>query len=194
MATTNSNFVRVTATVLEGAATTAGPTLLAMEPSSAEAIEQGSGGVVLDKVIVDLGLTSIPSAGSGRHVRTSGKILGNYAKNGAALFVTSGTTGVTLDLTDLTSTTSASAGDTAFATVNVLVFRNLGTAVMTIAPGASNPSDAPGFAGTAPTLTIPAGSAVVWHAAAGVTVDATHKTIDITPTAGGSIAIAVGGA
>jgi hypothetical protein len=194
MATTNANFVEVTTAVLEGAAVTAAPSVIAMEPGAAEAIEQGSGGVLLDKLIIDLGLISIPTAGSGRHIRPSGKILGNYAKNGAALFVTSGTTTKILTLADLTSASSASAGDTVFATVNALVFRNLGAADMTIAPGAANPSNAPKFTGTTPTLTIPAGSVVAWHSAAGVTIDGTHKTITITPTSGGNLSVCVGGA
>jgi hypothetical protein len=148
----------------------------------------------VDKVIVDLGLTTVPAAGSGAHIRPDGLILGAYAKNGNALISLSGTTPVTISLADLTSNTTVSAGDTVFATGNVIVFRNLTAGAVTIAPGASNPSNFPLFAGTTPTLTVPANSVVVVHSAAGVTIDSTHKTILITPAVTGTFSVSVGGA
>lgn len=195
MATTGSNFVEVTSTVLEGATVTTAPSALALMPGAAETVAQGSGGTVVDKVLVDLALTALPTAGSGVHIRPGGKALGNYAKNGMLLLSTSTTTAVDVDLTDLTLNTPAGyAGDTAFATVNVLVFRVIGTSDMTVKPGGSNPSNAPKFTGTTPTLALPGSSVVVWHSNAGVTIDSTHKVFTITPTAGGVIAISVGGA
>jgi hypothetical protein len=194
MATTGANIVEVTATVLEGSAVTASPSVVAFEPGAAEAAEQGGAGSVLDKVIVDLSMTVLPTAGSGRHVRPSGKVLGAYAKNGGAVYSTSGTTPVSPDLTNLATGAASSAGDTGFATVNAIVFRNLSANDMTIAPGGSNPSNIPKFTGTSPTIALPANSVVVVHSAAGVTIDGTHKVFTVTPTSGGNFSVSAGGA
>ena len=194
MATTGSNIVEVTSAVLEGTGVVASPSVLAVMPGAAEVIEQGSGGVVLDKVIADLAFTALPTAGSGMHVRPCGKMLGNYAKNGGAIYSTSGTTPISPDLTNLATGAASSAGDVTFATVNTLIFRNLGAADMTIAPGASNPSNIPKFTGTTPTLALPAGSVLVVHSNAGVTIDGTHKVFTVTPTAGGVFSVSAGGA
>lgn len=194
MATTGMNFVEVTTTSLTASTVTTAPYVEALDPISAKNIEQGGAGVCLDEVHVHLGLTRLPVAGDGTSFNVKGKVLGNYSKNGAAIYSTTGTTPISPDLTAINTGAASSAGDLAFATVNTLVFRNLGAADMTIAPGGSNPSNAPKFTGTTPTLALPAGSVVVWHSAAGVTVDSTHKVILVTPTAGGVFSISVGGA
>jgi hypothetical protein len=116
-----------------------------------------------------------------------------FAKNGAASVALTGTTPVTLSLLDLTSNTTSSAGDTVFATWNVLNMFNTGGADVTIAQAGSNPARL-GLAGTNPTLTIPAGSRVSLESVAGLGVDSTHKSFVVTPTSGGSFAFSVGGA
>lgn len=175
MSTTGVNIVQVTNAVLEGATVGAALALSTMNPADAKQLELAGYVTRLDTLETDLSKQS-------------------FAKNGGAYFTLSGTTAVTLSLLDLTSTTTFSTGDTVYATVNQLTIKNLGLADITIAPGGSNPSNFPKFSGTTPTLTIPAGSALVLTSLAGVTVDSTHKTILITPTSGGAVSIAVGGA
>jgi hypothetical protein len=196
MATTGSNLVRVTTTTLKGATVTTAPYLLALGPKEAAQVQQGGGGTVLDRVTVDLSLLAAPAVGTPQQVPVNyGAHIGNFAKNGAILLTLSGTTAQDVDLTDLTANTPAgTVGDTAFATVSVLVFRNLGSAAATVKPGASNPADIPKFTGTTPTLQIPAGGTVIVHANTPVTIDATHKLFTITPAADGTVAISVGGA
>lgn len=195
MATTGSNFIEVATTTLKGSAVTTAPYIETMGPKEASAIETGSGGSAVDKVEVNLALTAVPTVGT-PHLTNDyyGKVLGGYAKNGCILLSLSGTTAQSIDFTDLTVNTPAgTAGDTTFATVSCLVYRNLGTTDLTLAPGASNPANAPKFSGTTPTITIPAGSVFVWHSNAPVTIDSTHKVNTITPTAGGTLAVSVGG-
>lgn len=196
MATTGSNFVEITTTTLSGSAVTTQPYLKSVGPKEASTIVEGSGGVVVDKLMVDLALTSAPVAGTPGNVPIHyAPYIGNFAKNGALLLSLSSTTAQDVDLTDTTANTPASyVGDTAFSTVNVLVLKNIGATALTIKPGASNASDIPKFTGTSPTLQIPAGSTHVIHSNAGVTVDSTHKVFTITPTSGGTLAISVGGA
>lgn len=150
--------------------------------------------IPLDRVLFDLALTAVPIP-VGTQLSALGKAVGGYAKNGAALITLTSTTAVSFDFTDLTiGATQPAAGDTTFATVNALILNNIGTHDLTIAPGGSNPAAFPKFGGTSPTLTIPAGSAICLQNLAGATVDSTHKILTITPTAGGLLAVAVGGA
>ena len=177
MSTTLSNFVAYTGTaaVLEGVSVTPGPFVFPVGQNIGPEIVQGAGGALISKLNIDLA--------------TAG-----YAKNGAALLTLSGSTAITIDLTALAAATGVTiAGDTAFAIVYQLVLTNLGTHDVTIAPGASNPAPSL-LAGTSPTLTIPAGSSITLQSVAGLTIDSTHKTFTVTPTAGGQLGIAVGGA
>jgi hypothetical protein len=196
MPTTGVNFLEVTATTLSGAAVTTQPYLTKMGPKEASTLVEGSGGTILDVVGVDLSMLAAPTVGTPPGVPIHyGTKIGNFAKNGCVLQTLTTTTAQDVDLTDTTANTPAgNAGDTVFATVNVIVFRNLGATDLTVKPGGSNPSNAPKFTGTSPTLAIPAGSTVIWHSAAGVTIDGTHKVFTITPTSGGSLAICIGGA
>lgn len=164
MATTLKAFLKLT---------TAG-NLLALTAPLVGQLVGGSAGTRVDQVTVDFATDS-------------------YAKHGAAAVTLTGTTPVTLDLTDLTSNATSYAGDTTFATWNRLVLNNTGAADVTVAVGASNPARLL-LAGTTPTLTIPANSAIPLASAAGLAVDGTHKTITITPTAGGSFVLGVAGA
>jgi hypothetical protein len=126
-------------------------------------------------------------------VLIGGFAIQGFAKNGAFHVTTSGTTPVTCDLTNLATNSTSQAGDATFATFNKIKVRNAGTAAMTIAPGGSNPASL-GFGGTTPTYTVNAGAEVEIEVPAGATVDSTHKTITITPTSGGDVVVAVGGA
>jgi hypothetical protein len=193
---TGSNFVEVTATTLNGTAVTTAPYVDTYGPKEAMVTQQGNGGKCVDRVTYDLSLTQIPSAGTPPPVPENyGTIVGAFAKNACALLTLTGTTAITLDLTNVVAATGVVvAGDTSFATANVLILNNLGAVDLTISPGGSNPARIPQLGGTTPTLTIPAGSCIAIHSAAGYAVDSTHKTFTITPTAGGTLAVSVGGA
>ena len=177
MATTGANFVKLGASTLVGGTVTAAglpapftglPTF--QRPVGPADIEAGASGCkLLDRVSIDF-------ASDG------------FAKHGVATYQLTGTTAQTVDLTDLTANTpTGSAGDTTFATWNTLVFVNMDSADVTIAPGAANPARTL-LAGTTPTLTIPANSAIALSSLAGLAVDSTHKIITVTPTSGGNTA------
>lgn len=175
MATTGVNFIKQTNAVLSGATMGAAAAVVAMNPTSAVQLVNAGYATALDSSASDLS-----AAG--------------FALNGCGRYALVGTTVKTVDLTNLATGAASSAGDPTFAKVMRLVIFNDGAADATVAAGGSNPF-AIGLAGTTPTLTIPTGKTVVLnYATAGTTVDGTHKTIDVTPTAGGSICIAVGGA
>lgn len=207
MATTGVNFVEIVSAanaILSGSAVVATPFVAGLNPNQAlECVNAtpsntaitAENAVPLDRVSFDLALTSIPPA-NGTTFVVLGKYVGGFAKNGCALVVLSGTTAVTVDLTNLgafTGVTSQS-GDTSLATANCLVFNNIGAVDLVLSPGASNPSRLPTFTGTTPTIVVPAGGCLCVYAPTGLTVDSTHKTFTITPTAGGTLAIAYGGA
>ena len=180
MATTGANLVQYTNAGLHGATVGAAAALGTMHPTAAKQLTLAGSVTRLDVAHVDLANTAA----------VTGQI-GNFAKNGGSYTTLSGTTPVTLSLADLTSNSTSSTGDTAFATWNVIVLK-VGSADVTFAPGASNPLTI--MSGTSPTITLFANSTYVFHNPAGGTVDSTHKTILITPTSGGSISLAVGGA
>jgi hypothetical protein len=174
MATTNSAFVKHTNADLVGATVATAGVLQAVDAPTAVAMVAGGNATRLDRTVADLS--------------TAG-----FAKNGAATVTLSGTTPVNIDLTNLATATTSNAGDTGFAHWSLILFKNTGAADVTIAQGASNPASL-GFAGTTPTLTIPAGSTMVFNTSTTpIAVDGTHKIVTVTPTAGGSFAILVGG-
>jgi hypothetical protein len=185
MATTGVDFVlqNKATTTLSGAAVLTAPFVEALDPQSAR--------VLTGRVPGGAATAALGSNNSNYLLTLADQ---GFAKNGSFHVTTSGTTPVTLDLTNLATNATTHAGDTVFATVNMIKWMNVGAADMTIAPGASNPSNAPKFTGTTPTLAVPAGSFGTWSSVAGVTIDSTHKNITITPTAGGDIFFAVGGA
>lgn len=174
MATTNSAFVTLTSPNLVGSTVQAAGAVVALNASNANQIVNGGTGTRLDKVVTDLA--------------TAG-----YPKNGCAYLTLTGTTAITLDLTALAAATGVVvAGDTTFATWNQLVFVNTGTQDLVLSPGSSNPARLQ-LGGTSPTLTIAAGSTFTLQSVAGLGVDSSHRTLTITPTAGGSIGVCVGG-
>lgn len=117
-----------------------------------------------------------------------------YAKNGAVFLALAISTPVTLDFTSLGTGTTSNAGDTTFATVYQLIFNNLGTSVVTLSPGGSNPFDGP-LGGTTPTFSIPAASSTVWSCPAGWAVSGTVKTLTVSSgSSTGSLTMCVGGA
>lgn len=214
MSTTGQNFVLTggTGTYLSGATVVTAPFVAGLDPNSAldavnAAPPSGSGvasgfannsATPLDRIIIDLAMTAVP--GVGTNLLAFGLFIGSFAKNGALYFTLTGTTAVTIDLTSLASAVgvaSSQAGDTSLATSNCWVIQNLSgsASTITIAPGASNPAAFPSaLGGTTPTLSILKGDPLVLVSVAGKTVDSTHKTITFTPTAGGAISFAYGGA
>jgi hypothetical protein len=182
VATTLSNFLVQTGGGLSGAAMSTGPVVRVADRQTASVLAaRGPGGLantghqIVDRINTDLSTTG-------------------YARNGSAMLVLSGTTPVTIDLTDLTSATTSWGGDTTFAKWFMLIFSNIGqSGDITIKQGASNPANLLGIS-TTPAQTVPAGSALVLQSVAGVTVSATAKTITITPSNGGTFGLAVGGA
>lgn len=174
MATTLVNFVRLTSAALVGSTVRAAGKVVGYKPNNATTVVSGSVATALDKVTIDFSTDS-------------------NAKHGAATVALSGTTPKTIDLTDLTSVTDSYDGDTTFATVYVLVLKNLGAGSLTVATGASNGMSLP-LNGTSPTLTIASGNTDVFIFSAGLTIDNTHKTMLITPAADTTFSIAISGA
>lgn len=190
MATTGVEFVlqSKSATNISGATVKAAPYVLAMERNAAlqlaGRVPGGAGSGIL---------TATAHTNNGNFL-LDGFASEGFAKNGCFHVTTSGTTAVNVDLTNLATGATTTAGDTVFATGNKIKFYNTGAADMTISPGASNPSNFPKFTGTTPTILLPAGSILTYEVPAGVTIDSTHKVVTITPTAGGDVLIGVGGA
>jgi hypothetical protein len=112
-----------------------------------------------------------------------------YAKNGCVRIKFSGVTPKNLSLSDTTATADSYDGDTAFAAFSQLLLLNDGAAAITVIPAVSNGASLPFTA-----LTIAAGDMYVFTFTAAVTVDGTHFSLTITPTAGGSIVAMIGGA
>jgi hypothetical protein len=207
VATTGVSFVEIVSAengLLFGTEVVATPFVAAYNPVQAlDAINatpdnlaiSAQNAVPLDKVVFDLSLTFNPPL-VGTTFPTYGKYVGAFAKNGCALIVLTGTTAVTIDLTNLGAFAgvTSQAGDTSLATVNCVIFNNVGTTAVTIAPGASNPAPFPAFTGTSPTLSVPAGGVVAMYWPVGGTVTSSAKTITVTPTSGGTLAFAYGGA
>lgn len=182
---TGQNFMRVDGAqgVLVGSAHVPTPVVLALEPG------QAHGGVQLDRVYFDLALQSTALVG-GSMLMAVGKLVGGFAKNGCALIVLEGTTPVDVDFTALGSFTglTSGAGDTSLALVQCLVFNNIGDQDLTVSPGATDGAQVP------LECTVPAGGAVCVFNPAGTAVNAGASIITVTPTAGGVLALAYGGA
>ena len=172
---------------------------------------EGNGFVVNPAAGLDGGSTVLPAGnimilpslqadqqqaqGTGTRIdKVPGMDTAGYAANGAAYLTLTSTTAITIDLTALAATTGVVvAGTSTFATWFKIILYNTGAVDLIVAAGASNGLRLP-INGTAPTYTVPAGSHLVLESVAGFTVDGTHKTLTVTPTAGGSIGICVGGA
>ncbi len=112
----------------------------------------------------------------------------SYAKEGGVRLAFSGTTPQTLSLL-LTSTAASYDGDTTLASLGQIKFLNDGATSITVAPGASNGLSLP-FS----SLTVAAGAEHVFTFATPLTVDGTHKNLDLTPASGGSLVVTFGGA
>jgi len=83
------------------------------------------------------------------------------------------------------------------ATLNALMIQNVSHAASTIAvsPGASNPLTLPNaLGGTSPTISLLLGDVLCEYSKAGQAVDSTHKSLTFTPTFGGILLVAYGGA
>jgi hypothetical protein len=190
---TGQNYVAITGSgkIFAGTGVVSLPQILAQNPAQAIDTDQAPGATIVDRVLWDLGLLTPPVLGQAMLSPTI--CICGYAKNGAALINLTGTAPVSVDLTAFSTGVTAQAGDTSFVVWNAIQFVNLGAVDLVISPGASNPARLQ-LGGTTPTITVAAGSVVSLHSLAGLVVDSTHKVITITPTAGGSLAISVGGA
>ncbi len=180
MATTKSNFVIVMNESLDGAGVVAAPSIRAFDPGMADQITgRGPGGTATANFFVDRN-------------RAADLAISSYAKNGALVVTLTGTTPVDLSLIDLTSNATDTAGDTVFAKWMMLKFYNPGAADWTFKQAAATPANLLGVS-TTPAISVRAGSSVTLFSVLGENVDSTHKLLTITPTSGGTCAIAVGG-
>ena len=211
MPTQGSNFVLVvnSAPLLVGSTVVAaGQQILPLSPNQALEVVNSAGpsgtgvapgqtpGVCLDRCVFDLALTSIPALTD--KLPAYGTFIGGFAKNGAIYITFTGTTPVSVDLTNLGASvgvTFAQGGDTSLATINCLIAQNLSSVISNIvlSPGASNPARMPALGGTTPTYTMAPGDVAPFHSFAGLAVDSTHKVITFTPSAGGTLVLAYGG-
>ncbi len=215
MATTGSNGVVTggTATTLNGTQVSTNPYVAAFTPHAALDLvnagpPKGSGiqtftddsALVIDRVFCDFSLTTIPP-GIGANILAFGNFIGGYALNGFGRMTLATTTTGDIDLTDITLAADSritTAGDTAFGHIGCLVLINRSATVLTLKPGGSNPASFPLFAGTTPTLAVPAQVSgvpgiLVMRSPTLVVVDSSHKILTVTPTAGGVMDFAVGG-
>jgi hypothetical protein len=175
MSTTLSGFVVTKDPALIGAAVLAAPQVIALSDAAARQMNLDGGATRIDDQVFNLA-----KAG--------------FAKNAGVGLTLTGTTAITISLAALAAATGVViAGDTAFATWNQLIFVNTGAVDLVLSPGASNPLGLQ-LTGTTPALTVAAGSRVVLETVAGITVDSTHKNLTVTPTAGGTLNIGIGGA
>jgi hypothetical protein len=205
VATTGSNFIQVNGStgLLVGSTVTTPPFVAAMNPVGAmnEINVAVTPAIPLDRFMVDLAMTSIPPP-NGTSILPIGQFAGAYALNGCGYMTLATTVAGNIDLTDLTLAADArykTAGDTTFAKIGCLVLFNFSATALVLSPGASNPASFPVFTGTTPTLSIPAAvtgvpGVLVMRSPTLVTVDSTHKILTVTPTAGGTLSFAVGGA
>lgn len=170
MSTTGKNFVLVPATISGSAASA----VIAATPSASANLVANAGGTILDRFLTDLSQA-------------------NLAKNGGAFLALAVSTPATLDLTNLAAAATAAAGDTSFATVNLVTFNNTGAADVVVTPGGSNPFNGPITGGT-PGFTVPAGGQARWHSPAGWAVSGSAKTFTFSSGAAvGAIGVCVGG-
>lgn len=125
-----------------------------------------------------------------------------YAKNGAFYVTTSGTTAVTIPLTNTATNTNGKTGDTVFATWNRIVCYNLSgldntnSAAMTIGPAATNGNNlmVTSTNGTANRISLDGGGGVaVLISTNGTTVNAANAAVTVTPTSGGTFAMVISG-
>jgi hypothetical protein len=216
LSTTGSNFVMVNnpASMLIGSTSVpAGVQVLALGPNQAAEIvnsapPSGSGvstnfpnlsGTPLDRVIWDLALLTNPP-GLWTNLISFGRFIGGFAKNGALYFTLTGVTAVTVNFQTLAAAIgvlSSQGGDTLLATLNSLVIQNLSAAASTIVitPGASDPLTLPNvLGGTTPSISLLQGDVHCEFSLAGKTVSAAACNLTFTPTAGGIISLAYGGA
>jgi hypothetical protein len=122
-----------------------------------------------------------------------------YANSAAVILTFTGTTPITLDLTNLVAATGvvvqgAGAFAGSFATWSHIFVQNIGASAKSVAmaPGSSNPLRTQ-LSGTSPVHTLLGGDLVHWNATVGLVVDSTHKTVTFTPSSGGSALVSIQG-
>ncbi len=189
MAAGNSNFFTITnACAVNGTYTAAGG--VSFSSDSAMVRELATAGYVTP---IDFNNTTAPGlAGLG------------LAKGAGVALTLSGTTPITLNLALLAADATNGvliAGDTVFATINFISFRNVGAGSVSWAPGAANglTLGVTAVNSQVPSIAIGAAANGVYGKfersdAAGYTVNATNKNITLTPAANSTLIISIGGA
>jgi hypothetical protein len=120
--------------------------------------------------------------------------------NAAAVALTfTGTTPITLDLTNLVAATGVVVSGVgtfagSFASWAHILVQNIGsgTKPFSVAPGGSNPLRT-ALGGTSPTHTLQTSDAMHWYNSTALVVDSTHKTLTFTPTSAGSGLVFIAG-
>ncbi len=195
MSTQNVNFVvQNNQTALDGTYVIAPPYVQAFDHQTATSLSgRGPGGAAY-QTAAGVGSNNIVMIDD---VMTRLDKLG-YGKNGALLLVTNASLACTVSLSATTTVVTnaisvSTAGDITFAAWNQLIFLNLSSADMTIAPNELERRESPGPSERHTPYRAP-GSPVVLQSVVGETVNASHANIVVTPTNGGNFCIAIGGA
>lgn len=162
----------------------------------------------MDRQSALLATGRVPGGGSYNQPLTSvtGNIalLGNianlgYAKNGCFHKTTASNTPVVIDLTNLATNATSTAGDLTFASVQLIIAFNLSGvdgvagADMTLGATAANSARLFGVLVATP-ITVPFSSPHQLNSFTPLAVDGTHKNITLTPSAGGNFTLVVCGA
>ena len=178
MATTNASPVVVTTSSLVGSTVTSAPIAMMVNGTGAANNVGGVG----NELANGFGGNAVRIDGFASDFSKDG-----YAANGcfAQTLTTSGT--ATIDFTNVSAAATSQAGDNLATLLNKLIINNYGTVDITVAPGASNPIGSI-FAGTSPTLRVPAGSKCRLESVAGWTISSTSKTLLFTNTSGSTAA------
>lgn len=124
-----------------------------------------------------------------------------YAKGAGVVFTFSGSTPITLNVAAIAAATGVViGGDTSFALANRVFFQNTGAVDLSWAPGASNglTMGVSAVNSQVPSVVIPAAvngvsGKYLLESPTGYTVNATNKNITITPSAGGTLLLTIGG-
>jgi hypothetical protein len=133
------------------------------------------------EVVSSLGATRVDKFGS--DLAKDG-----FAKNGMARYVLTGTTPVTVDLTAMHTNAQCYGGDSDFATCGKLILYNDGAHAVDVEPSFAAYANVPFTK-----ITMEPGDWFVYRPAVPFTIDGTHHDLTVTPTAGGSLVVTLGG-
>lgn len=196
------NNLQATVTANVGANTNAVnalPTLLALEPmTAAVACGRQKGGPVYHGAPNAVWPSNSTGVIQITNFEASAAVL-PYTKNGCLMVLCTGTTPVTISLTNTQINTNGFWGDTTFANANVIMFKNVSGAGDNgaIASMSINGSGTNGFKmgmATNSQITLD-GAGSIWFSQTtnGFAVNAANANITITPTNAGTLAMYIGG-